>query len=111
MGHSVKLLHALVDVVSSSRASGNLRATLQCMEVCQMITQGAWTNQSPLLQLPFFTRALIEKLQDKAGVVDIADFMNLEDEDREKLVPFSEQQMLKVATVCNRYPNFELLLD
>lgn len=37
--------------------------------------------------------------------------MNMEDEDREKIVPFTEQQMLKVASVCNRYPNFELIID
>lgn len=41
---------------------------------------------------------------------DIADFMNMEDEDRVKLVPLPEQTMQEVAEVCNRYPNLELLL-
>ena len=44
-------------------------------------------------------------------MLDIADFMNMEDEDREKLVPLSEEQMADLASVCNRYPNLELVLD
>ena len=69
---TIKLLHAFVDVLSSTGAAGNLKATLQCMEFSQMIVQGAWTNQSSLLQLPYFTKGLIEKLKDQAGIVDIA---------------------------------------
>jgi hypothetical protein len=30
-------------------------------------------------------------LKDQAGIVDIADFMNMEDDQREKFVPFSEK--------------------
>ena len=56
-----------------------------------MMVQGAWTNQSPLLQLPYFSRGLIEKLKDQADVNDIADFMNMEDDTRKQLVPFDDQ--------------------
>jgi hypothetical protein len=67
-------------------------------------------NQSPLLQLPFITKGMIENLKD-ASVSDIADFMNMEDDVREKFVPLSEDKMAKVASVCNRYPNLELLIE
>jgi len=34
--------------------------------------------------------------------------MNMEDEIRTKLVPVSEDQMAKLANVCNRYPLVEI---
>lgn len=54
-----------------------------------MLVQASWTNVSPLLQLPFLTKAMIDRLHN-SGVEDIADFMNMEDEDRAKLVPLPE---------------------
>ena len=53
----------------------------------------------------------IEKLRDDFGVRDIADLMNMEDEDREKGLRISEKEMMHVAAVCNRYPNNELLVE
>ena len=67
-----------------------------------------WPSQSPLLQLPGFDPDLIETLKSKAGVEEISDFMNMEDEDRENLVKVSQEQMEKLADVCNRYPMVEM---
>ena len=44
----------------------------------------------------------------KAGVEEISDFMNMEDDLREKLVPVSDQEMAKLASICNRYPLVEI---
>lgn len=45
---------AMVDVLSSS---GWLRPTLAAMELCQMVIQGLWNDDSaPLMQLPHMTR-------------------------------------------------------
>ena len=49
-------------------------------------------------------------LRDRFSVNDIADFNNMETEDREKVLPtLSEKDMMAVAAVCNRYPNNELI--
>ena len=39
---------------------------------------------------------------------DIADFMNMEDDVRQKLLKFSQEQMVELAAVCNRYPNLDI---
>lgn len=67
-----------------------------------------WPQQSPLLQLPGFDKDLVSTLKAKAKVEEISDFMNMEDDIREKLVTVSEAQMAKLANVCNRYPLVEL---
>jgi len=43
---SVKLVHAMIDVVSTY---GNLNTTLLAMELSQMLVQAMWPQQSPLL--------------------------------------------------------------
>ena len=78
------------------------------MELSQMVIQAMWPSQSPLLQLPNFSQDLAETLKQKAGVEEISDFMNMEDEVREKLVKVSEKEMEELANVCNRYPMVEL---
>lgn len=39
------------------------------------------------------------------------DIMELEDEDRTKLLQLSDAEMADVARFCNRYPNIELSYD
>lgn len=38
----------------------------------------------------------------------VFDIMELEDEDRSKLLQLSDSEMADVARFCNRYPNIEL---
>lgn len=45
---SVRLTHALVDVISSL---GYLKPLIFCMQFCQMLVQAMWVNESPLLQV------------------------------------------------------------
>ena len=44
----VKLIHALVDVISSL---GFLKPLIFCMQFCQMVIQAMWINESPLMQI------------------------------------------------------------
>ena len=98
----------MVDILSSLECKDLLRPVILCMELSQMLVQGVWGNQSPLLQLPYITRGTVEALKDVAQVEDIADFMNMEDDQRAQFVSLSDEKMLEVANVCNRYPNLEL---
>ena len=44
----------------------------------------------------------------KAKVEDVVDFMNMDDDLREKILKFNEKEMAKLANVCSRYPNVEM---
>jgi len=96
----------MVDVISTN---GFLQATLLAMELSQMIVQAMWRKESPLLQLPGFDADTVEMLKKDAGVEEIADFMNMEDDVRQKLLPRTQQEMEQLAQICNRYPfvNFD----
>ena len=52
---------------------------------------------------------MIDILKQKGNVNDIADFMNMEDDQREKLLPdLTNTHMVKLAEACNRYPSLDL---
>ncbi|KAF2895864.1 hypothetical protein ILUMI_10312 [Ignelater luminosus] len=77
------------------------------MELAQMVTQAMWSKDSYLKQLPHFNTDIIKRCTDK-GVETVFDIMELEDDDRSKLLQLSDSQMADVARFCNRYPNIEL---
>ena len=66
-----------------------------------------WPRQSSLLQLPGFDQDLVDELA-KVSVKDISDFLNMDDEVREKILQIPDSQMQQLAEVCNRYPIVEL---
>merc|ERR1712023_337090 len=80
--HAVRLLQGLVDVISSC---GWLTPALLAMELSQMVVQATTSNASPLMQLPHFSSQMIEKSR-KAKVEDVFDVMNMDDDDRNKLL-------------------------
>merc|ERR1719334_1808626 len=104
IGKAVRLTQACVDVLSSN---GWLSPAIAAMELSQMITQAMWNKESYLKQLPHFTSEIIDRCKAK-GVESVFDIMELEDEDRDKLLGLNENEMADVARFCNRYPNIEL---
>ena len=101
---AVRLIQACVDVLSTN---GWLSPALAAMELAQMCTQAMWNKDSFLKQLPHFTAEMIERC--KAAKIDtIFDLMDMEDEDRDKLLALPVAKMADVAKFCNRYPNIEL---
>merc|ERR1712156_402959 len=104
LGKAIRLIQACVDVLSSN---GWLSPAIAAMELAQMVTQGMWSKDSYLRQLPHFTKDLIDASIER-GVESIFDIMELEDEDRNKLLNMTDIQMADVARFCNRYPNIEL---
>jgi pre-mRNA-splicing helicase BRR2 len=101
---ATRLLQAMVDVISSS---GWLAPALATMELSQMVTQGMWNTDSPLLQLPHFDAEMAKKCQ-AAGVESVPDLIDLEDKDRTKLLALSAPRMQDIARACNNYPDIEL---
>ncbi|XP_039281589.1 putative U5 small nuclear ribonucleoprotein 200 kDa helicase [Nilaparvata lugens] len=104
LGKAIRLIQACVDVLSSN---GWLSPAVAAMELAQMVTQAMWSKESYLKQLPHFTSDIIKRCQDKK-VDTVFDMMELEDDDRSKLLQLSDAQMADVARFCNRYPNIEL---
>ncbi|XP_075249167.1 U5 small nuclear ribonucleoprotein 200 kDa helicase-like [Convolutriloba macropyga] len=103
--HSIRLIQACVDVLSSS---GYLSPALAAMELAQMVSQAIWNRDPYLKQLPHFNADIITQCKDK-GVESVFDVMDLEDEVREQLLSsLSQRQMADVARFVNRYPNIEL---
>ncbi|KAK4881295.1 hypothetical protein RN001_004614 [Aquatica leii] len=104
LAKAIRLIQACVDVLSSN---GWLSPAVAAMELAQMVTQAMWSKDSYLKQLPHFNAEVIKRCADK-GVETVFDIMELEDEDRSKLLQLTDSQMADVARFCNRYPNIEL---
>jgi len=107
LSKAIRLIQACVDVLSSN---GWLSPAIAAMVLAQMVTQGMWSKDSYLRQLPHFSKDVIERCQEKS-VESVFDIMEMEDEDRNKLLSMTDQQMADVARFCNRYPNIELQYD
>lgn len=106
LSFSIKLLQAIVDVISSQ---GWLKPALAAMEVSQMIIQGLWDKDSVLLQLPHVTNEIVQRCKNNNPPVEsIFDILDLEDDVRDNLFRLSQEKMSDVAVFCNAYPNIEL---
>ena len=64
----------MVDVISSQ---GWLGAATAAMDLCQMLVQGQWESDSPLLQLPHVTKDLARTC-DAAGCPDIITLQDMQ---------------------------------
>lgn len=107
LSKAIRLIQACVDVLSSN---GWLSPAVAAMELAQMVTQAMWSKDSYLKQLPHFNNDIIKRCTDK-GVETVFDIMELEDEDRSKLLQLTDAQMADVARFCNRYPNIEMTYE
>nr|XP_023027359.1 putative U5 small nuclear ribonucleoprotein 200 kDa helicase [Leptinotarsa decemlineata] len=107
LAKAIRLIQACVDVLSSN---GWLSPAVAAMELAQMVTQAMWSKDSYLKQLPHFNNEIIKRCTEK-GVETVFDIMELEDEDRSKLLQLTDNQMADVAKFCNRYPNIELTYE
>lgn len=110
---AARLLQAAVDVVASG---GWLTPALAAMEMCQMVAQGMWDRDPPLLQLPHIGRAQAQALQAAgvSGVFDLADLdpqAELEPLLRDKAGLATPEERADVARVCARYPDVSVTTE
>ena len=103
LGMIEPLVNAMVDILSGE---GFLNATV-AMDLSQMIVQAVWDVDSPLKQIPFFTRDILEKCKE-LNVETVYDVMALEDKDREYIVTVEDEKLIKLANFINNYPNIEM---
>lgn len=103
IGKVLNLLSACVDVMSSN----SFLNALQAMDLSQMVVQAIWNTDSPLRQIPHFTKEVIDRCIG-AGIKDINDIPELEDEDRSKMLQMNNRQLADVARFCNSFPDLEI---
>jgi pre-mRNA-splicing helicase BRR2 len=101
----IKLLSAAVDVMSSSGYASALKA----MDMTQMVVQAIWDTDSPLRQIPGFTKEIVARCK-AAGVESVWEITELEDEQRDKLLQMTPKEMAHVARFCNAYPSKPIAL-
>ena len=103
---SVKLIQALVDTISSQ---GWLKPALAAMELSQMVVQGLWDKDSPLMQIPHFTSEILERCKkSKTAVTSVFDILEIDDDERESILQLPEEKVSDVAMFCNSYPNLDV---
>jgi pre-mRNA-splicing helicase BRR2 len=90
----VNLLHACVDVM----ASNTFLNVLGAMDLAQMCVQGAWESDSPLKQIPHFEPEVVRRCK-AAGIHSVYDLMEMDDDDRVKLLDMSQKQMYVPVSV------------
>eukprot|EP00980_Cylindrotheca_fusiformis_P003134 scaffold721_cov131-Cylindrotheca_fusiformis.AAC.24 len=108
---SVKLIQAIVDVISSN---GWLKPALAAMELSQMIVQGLWNKDHVLKQVPHFTDEIINRCLQYKGeepVESVFDILTIDDDVRNDLLRLPDSKMADVAVFCNNYPNIEVSFE
>jgi pre-mRNA-splicing helicase BRR2 len=108
---SINLIPAIVDVISSN---GWLKPALAAMELSQMVVQGLWNKDNILMQIPHFTKEIVQRCEAYEGeepIESVFDILTLEDDVRNDLLRLPEEKMADVAVFCNNYPNIEVAFD
>jgi pre-mRNA-splicing helicase BRR2 len=108
---SLKLIQAIVDVISSN---GWLKPALAAMELSQMMVQALWNKDHVLKQIPHFTDEIIKRCLDYKGeepVETVFDILTIDDDVRNDLLRLPDEKMSDVAVFCNNYPNVEVSFE
>ncbi|GBG33653.1 Activating signal cointegrator 1 complex subunit 3-like [Hondaea fermentalgiana] len=104
---ATRLLFAMVDIIASNRW---LRPALAAMELSQMVVQGCWNTDSPLLQIPHFDADILARCT-AAGVKHVMDIAELEDDKRDSILQLPASKLEDVAAFCNAYPDLDIKVD
>ncbi|KAL9184266.1 hypothetical protein ACHAXT_002352 [Thalassiosira profunda] len=108
---SINLIPAIVDVISSN---GWLKPALAAMELSQMVVQGLWNKDNVLMQIPHFTKEIVDRCEAYQGeepIESVFDILTLEDDVRNDLLRLPDEKMADVAVFCNNYPNIEVAFE
>jgi pre-mRNA-splicing helicase BRR2 len=108
---SIDLIRAIVDVVSSNSW---LKPALAAMELSQMVVQGLWNKDNVLLQIPHFTKEIVQRCESYQGeetIESVFDILSLDDDVRNDLLRLPDEKMADVAVFCNNYPNIEVAFE
>jgi len=101
-----KLIAALVDVIASL---GLVKPLLSAMEISQMVTQGQWSSDSPLIQLPHFDRNFAKKCNQLFGIDSIYALIDANESHRVNLMShLTAPEKADIMKACNRYSDIHM---
>ncbi|PKI82775.1 Brr2p [Malassezia vespertilionis] len=101
------LLNACVDVMSS----GAMLNAIIAMELSHMCVQAVWDRDSPLYQVPHFTKATVERCHARQidDVFALGDALpDMREKEREELLQLDKRQLADVARLTNEFPYIEV---
>lgn len=104
---ALRLIAAIVDVMSSN---GWLKPAILAIQLSQMIVQAMFNDQPSTLQIPYVDFELAEKMKEK-DINDVADFMNMEDDERVSILGNKANQIEAMANFCNAYPSISMAYE
>lgn len=89
-----------------------LQTSINVIEFQQFLTQGLWTKDSSLLQLPNFTDNEVRHcMSGKGAIRNINQFIRVEAKARKGVATFSSDELAEVDVVCKNLPLIEMELD
>ncbi|KAG0213313.1 secretory subunit [Mortierella sp. NVP41] len=107
---AAKTLHLIHGMIQITIARQWLSVSLALMDMSQILVQGLYFHDSPLQQLPFVNAEAVKALKAKKQVKSIAQFMDMDREDRVALLKegVTADQVDQVATVAKQYPELKV---
>ncbi|KAF9406821.1 secretory subunit, partial [Podila epigama] len=101
-----KTLHLIHGMIQITTARQWLSVSLALMDMSQILVQGMYFHDSPLQQLPYVNVEAIKALKGKNQIKTISQFMELDREDRVKLLNsnVTADQVDQVPAVAKQYP-------
>ena len=111
MDQALRVLQAMIDVVAEN---GWLAATLRVLALLQMVVQGRWHTDSPLLCLPHLEHHMLYVLH-QAGVTTLPELQHLAEGGYERVArllrpELEERQVEEVWAVVGRLPVLQVSL-
>ena len=106
LSRSNSLVDAMIQVCKHQEA---LKTTMNCIQFGQYVTQGMWTKDSTLMQLPHFTDKELKHAEGKKNAVKTIDaYIALPDDEKKGLKDMSEDQKTDVLTCCKLIPDISV---
>jgi len=88
-----------------------LRTAANCIEFSQCVTQGVWTKDSSLLQLPHFTANEVKHCEKGKGAnraKDLAAYLKIPDDQKKGLANMTEDEKNDVLKCCALMPDISV---
>jgi translocation protein SEC63 len=100
---STSLIDAMISVC---KHQGWMQTAIKCIDFGQYITQAMWVNDSPLLQLPHFTKEQIKHCtSDKKAIRSVQELRQQPEDQRKGMAEFTSEQMKDVANYLTIFPD------
>lgn len=108
LDNCIRFQQAMIDIAAEK---GYLDTCLNICQLSQMVTQGVWINKSALVNIPYFSDELIEKLQKEENVQHLCQILKihksglLKNFQREMGYKFEDYQWKEINDCLKKIPD------